>query len=452
MKENSFTEGKILSPLLRFSMPIFLALFLQAMYGGVDLIAIGQFGDASGVAAVATGSQVMQTITGIVTGLTMGITVLLGQRIGEKRFDEAGKVIGSSICIFTIVALLITCFMLIFLKSLVALMQVPTEAYDQTVQYIFVCSIGTIFIVGYNVISGIFRGMGNSKLPLLFVAIACVANIIGNIIFVGFFKMGAIGTACATVLAQGMSVAISIAIIKKQKFPFNFSRKHIKFYKEEVILIFKLGTPIALQDALTNVSFLIIIGIINTMGVIAAASVGVGEKVGIFFMLIPIAYMSSISAFVAQNVGANQIERAKKAMLYGMGTSLFIGIIMFVLGFFKGETLAGFFSTDPAVIKMTANYLKAYSIDSILVSVIFCFLGYFNGCGKTFFVMIQGICCTFLVRIPYSYFMSKVEGVSMFQIGLATPFATIFGIILCLVYYRKMNLNKSNLIETELVF
>lgn len=436
---NSFTEGKILSPLIKFTIPILLAIFLQAMYGAVDLLVVGQFGNASSVSAVATGSQIMQTITGLMTGLTMGITIFVGQKIGKKQTSEAAKAIGTAICLFTCISAVVTVIMMLAARSFASEMNSPAEAFEQTVHYVLICSAGTIFIVAYNVISAVFRGIGNSKLPLAFVGIACVTNIVGDLVLVGIFKLDVSGAAIATVFAQAVSVVLSLVIIKKRGLPFPFSMKDIRFHKNEIQNILKLGSPIALQDVLTNVSFLLITSIINSLGLIESAAIGVSEKIVVFIMLIPIAYMSSISAFVAQNIGAGKSERAKKAMYYAMATSLVFGLIMFSFSFWHGNVLAGIFSNDMRVIAACAEYMKAYAIDCVLVCVLFCFMGYFNGCGKTIFVMAQGLLSAFLIRIPFSYFISKIPEVTMLQIGFASPIATVFSIIICIIYFKYCN-------------
>lgn len=433
---NTFTEGSLLSPLIRFTIPILLAIFLQAMYGAVDLLIVGQFGDASSVSAVATGSQVMQTVTGIITGLTMGITILIGQKMGENRMDEAAKTVGAAICLFLPIAVILSVVMMLAAKPLAALMNAPAEAFDQTVLYVIICSAGSIFIVAYNVISGVFRGIGNSKLPLLFVGVACITNILGDLLMVGVFNLDAIGAAIATIVAQATSVVFSILIIRKRGLPFEFSKRTIGFHRVQIRRILKLGSPIALQDALTNVSFLIITAIINSLGLIASAAIGVSEKIVIFIMLIPISYMSSVSAFVAQNIGAAKVARAKKSMYYAMTTSVVFGVFMFYLSFFHGDLLAAIFSNDHQVITAAAEYMKAYAIDCVLVSILFCFIGFFNGCGKTIFVMIQSMLAAFLIRIPLSYFISTQPDVTMLQIGLASPIATVFSLLLCFSYYR----------------
>lgn len=436
MKSFDFTEGGYFFPLVKFTIPILGAIFLQAMYGAVDLMVVGFFGDASSVSAVGTGSQVMQTITGIITGLTMGTTIMLGQIIGAKKAREAERTVGASICLFGVVAVIITIILTVFVTSVARLMHTPEAAFDKTIQYILICSGGAVFIVAYNLISGIFRGIGNSKLPLVFVGIACFMNIIGDLILVGIFNLDAAGAAIATVFSQAASVLLSIIIIKKKGLPFAFSIKSIRFHRMEIVNILKFGTPIALQDSLTNFSFLIVTSIINSLGLIASAAIGVTEKLVIFIMLIPVSYMSSVSTFTAQNIGAGKPERAKKGMYYAIGSSLVFGIIMFVFSFRHGNILANIFSNDSEVIAACVDYLKAYAIDCLFTCFLFCFIGYFNGCGNTVFVLVQSILGAFLVRVPFSYFMSKMPGVSMFQIGFASPTSTAFSILLCVIYFR----------------
>lgn len=439
MKQHqSFTEGKILSPLIRFALPILLALFLQAMYGAVDLLIVGQFGTPADVSAVATGSQIMQTITTVLVGLSMGITILIGQRIGEGRPQEAGRAVGSGICLFTSVALVLTLLMLLFSKSLAALMHAPEAAFDQTVAYVQICSAGTVFIVAYNVLGSIFRGIGDSKVPLITVAIACVFNIVGDLLFVAVFHMAAAGAALATVIAQAASVLLSFFVIRRRKLPFTLTKKLVCFDWRMIRKILFLGVPIAFQDLLVSISFLVIMAIVNSLGLIASAGVGVAEKLCAFIMLVPSAYMQSMSAFVAQNIGARKAERAKKALLYSILSSLAAGLLMAYLSFFHGSLLASVFAGDAEVIAAAANYLKAYSIDCILVSFLFCFVGYFNGCEKTTFVMLQGVIGAFCVRVPVSYLMSRIPGVSLFHIGLATPASTTIQILLCLFYYQLL--------------
>ncbi len=434
-RTRNFIEGPILSPLLRFTLPVLLALFLQAMYGAVDLMVVGKFGLSADVSAVSTGSQVMQTVTCLVTGLSVGATVLLGQRLGEGRPDEAGQVLGSAIALFAAVALILTGIMLWAATPMARLMRSPAEAFAQTVTYVRICSGGAVFIVAYNVLGAMFRGIGDSKTPLLTVFLACVMNIAGDLILVGPCGMGVAGAALATVLAQAGSVALSLLFTARRGLPFPFSWRDIRFDPRPIGRILRLGVPVALQDVLVSVSFLAIAAIVNGLGVIASAGVGVAEKLCGFIMLVPSSFGQSLSAFVAQNIGAERKDRAKKAMLYGMASSLCCGAVLAWLAFFHGDLLAALFAREAEVIAAAADYLRAYAIDTLLTAILFCFIGYFNGRGNTAFVMAQGIAGAFLVRIPVSLFMSRLQPVSLFRVGLATPCSTVVQILLFLGCY-----------------
>ena len=436
MNENSqFTEGKIVGPLIGFALPVLLAMCMQSLYGAVDLLIVGQFGTAADVSAVATGSQMMQMVTVIITGLAMGTTILLGQAIGRGKKRDAGDIIGSSICFFFLLAVGITILMMFITKPFTALMHAPQEAFSKTMEYVKICSMGTLFIVAYNVLGSIFREIGDSKTPLLTVFFACIFNIVGDLLFVGVLNMHTSGAAIATVLAQAFSVVLCIIIVKKKGLPFAFSWQNIRFNKNIIAKIVKIGLPIALQDGLVNVSFLAINAIVNGLGVMASAGVGVAEKICAFIMLVPSAFSQSLSAFVAQNIGAGKQKRARKSMVCGMCASIIAGIVMAYISFFHGDLLAGIFSSQEEVIFAAADYLKAYAIDTLVVSFLFCYIGYFNGCGKTTFVMVQGIVGAFCVRIPVSYLISKTEQASLFKIGLATPLSTFVQIILCTLFF-----------------
>ncbi|MBD5551944.1 MAG: MATE family efflux transporter [Lachnospiraceae bacterium] len=437
-KKQNFTEGKIFSPLVQFALPVLVALFLQTMYGAVDLLIVGQFGGEFSevyVSAVSTGSQIMQSVTVVVTGLAMGLTVFVGLKIGAKLKEEAGKIIASGIWLFSVIGVALTIIMMISAKMMAQVMQAPPEAFRQTVLYIMICSGGAVFIVAYNLVGSIFRGIGDSKIPLITVAIACVFNIAGDLLLVAVFHLGAAGAALATVFAQAVSVFLSLLIIRKREVPFAFSVRDIRPDKKYIAETLRLGLPIALQDLLVSISFLVIIAIVNGLGLVASAGVGVAEKMCGFLMLVPSAFMQSMSAFVAQNIGAKKPERARKTMLYGIASSLIAGIIMAYLTFFHGELLAGIFAKETSIILAAADYLKAYAIDCLLTSFLFCMIGYFNGCGSTTFVMIQGIAGAFGVRIPVSWYMSRQAGVTLFGIGLATPISTCVQILLCGLYF-----------------
>lgn len=439
MKQSqNFTEGRIFGPLIRFALPVLFALFLQTMYGAVDLLVVGKFGGELSdvyVSAVSTGSQLMMTVTVVITGLAMGLTVYVGRKIGAGQKEEAGQIIGNGIFLFGVIAVILTVIMVLAASPLAGVMHAPSEAFDDTVKYIAICSAGAVFIVAYNLVGSIFRGIGDSKIPLLTVIIACVLNILGDLLLVAVFKLGAAGAAYATIFAQAISVVLSLFIIRRRELPFTFSIKDIRPKKVHIREILFLGIPIALQDLLVSISFLVIIAIVNNLGLTESAGVGVAEKLCGFIMLVPSAYMQSMSAFVAQNIGAKKPERARKALLCGISSSFVVGIVIAYFTFFHGDILAGIFANGTEVIAAAAEYLKAYAIDCLLTSFLFCFIGYFNGCGSTKFVMLQGIIGAFCVRLPISWIMSRQVPVSLFHIGLATPASTTVQIIMCMAFF-----------------
>ena len=436
MKENKndFTQGSIVGKMLRFMLPILGALILQAMYGAVDILVVDWFGTTAGISGVSTGSSIINLVTFTITGLSMGITVLIGRYLGEKREGQVGKVIGGAVCFFAALSVIIMIVMLLFAKPLAVLMQAPEEALELTVLYVRICGGGIIFIIAYNVISSIFRGLGDSRLPLIFVAIACAVNIVGDLFFVAVLNMNVAGAALATVLAQAVSVVLSLVIIRRQKLPFTMKRSDICF-NSEIGQFVKIGTPIAFQEILTQISFLALCAFINRLGLEASSGYGVANKIVSFVMLVPGALMQSMSSFVAQNVGAGKEQRARKTMFIGMGIGCGIGIVIMLFSFFRGDLLAYIFAKDPAVVARAAEYLKGFSPEAVVTCILFSFIGYYNGHSQTLFVMLQGIAQTFLVRLPMSYIMSIQENASLTNIGFAAPSATVFGILINVVFY-----------------
>lgn len=438
LKNANFTEGKILSPLIQFVFPIIFSLFLQSLYGAVDLLVVGHFADAANVSAVSIGSQLMQSITFVITDMSLGTTVLLGQMIGQGKMKDAGHMVGVSVAFFLSLGILVAVGMQFLASGAAGLLQAPAESFAPAVSYIRICCGGAVFIVAYNILGSIFRGIGNSRIPLITVAIAAVFNIFGDLYFVAVLGLGAAGAALATVLSQALSVIISLIIIRKSGVPFSITRSDLCLDIKVIRRILTVGLPIALQDLLVSISFLIILAIVNSLGVIASAGVGVAEKLCGFIMLVPSAFSQSMSAFVAQNFGAHKMDRARRALLYGVAISFGCGLVLGYLSFFHGVSLSAIFTNDRTVQLAAAEYLKAYGIDCLLTAFLFCLIGYFTGCGMTTFVMLQGIAGAFLVRVPLSLLFSRIDPVSLFRIGLATPCSSLVQNLLCFWYlYRS---------------
>lgn len=435
MKEKTdFTRGSILKKLFWFMVPILGALILQAAYGAVDLLVVGRFGSTSGLSAVSTGSQVLNLVTFVVTQLAMGITVLIARYLGEKKPEQIGAVLGGAAVVFAIISVVL-CVVLVWLaRPISVLMQAPAESLELTVSYVRICGCGIFFIVAYNLLSAIFRGLGDSKSPLLFVLVACVVNIFGDLLLVAGFKMDAAGAALATVFAQTVSVVCAVWMLLKKDLPFTIRKEDFRF-NPQCRKFLGVGLPLALQECLTQLSFLALCAFVNRLGLDASSGYGVASKIVNFAMLVPSALMQSMASFVSQNVGAGNPKRAKQSMYTGIGVGLAFGCVVFALVMAKGDLLAGFFTTDAAVIQKGFDYLKGFAPETIVTAVLFSMVGYFNGNGKTIWVMVQGLVQTLLVRLPLAYFMSIQPNASLTKIGLAAPASTVVGIVLNVGFY-----------------
>ena len=432
--KRDFTQGTILKKLVFFMLPILGALVLQAAYGAVDLLVVGRFGSTSGLSAVSTGSQVLNLVTFVVTQLAMGITVLIARYLGEKRQEQIGMVLGGAAVVFALISAGLFIVMVGLARPISVLMQAPEEAVNLTASYVRICGSGIFFIVAYNLLAAVFRGMGDSKSPLLFVLVACVVNIIGDLVLVAGLHLDAAGAAFATVFAQAVSVVFAVVILLKKDLPFNIRKQDFRL-NAQCRRFLAIGIPLALQEFLTQLSFLALCAFVNRLGLEASSGYGVACKIVNFAMLIPSALMQSMASFVAQNVGAGKFRRAKQAMFTGIGVGLVFGCLVFVLVLLKGDVMAGFFSSDEAVIQKGFAYLKGFAPETIATAIMFSMVGYFNGNNKTVWVMAQGLIQTLLVRLPFAYVMSIQPNASLTKIGLAAPVSTMVGIILNVGFY-----------------
>ncbi len=447
--QNNILEGNVFKAFIKFSLPILFALILQALYGVVDLWTVGRFSSTADISAVAIGSQTILIITGFLTGLATGVTVVLGKKIGEQDYKGALKTIISSIILFIILGLSMSVLMFFLAKPIAILMNTPEAALEPTIKYIQICGGGIICIASYNLLSAIFRGLGDSKSPLLFVFIAAIINIIGDLVLIYSFKLGATGAAIATVASQGISVLLSLVYFKFKKLPFSFKKEDSKVDKVSLKSIIKVGLPVGFQDFCSEISYLLLFAFVNVLGLTASAGVGIAEKVVIFVLLIPNTFMQSISAMVAQNIGANNLKRADKILNVGLILAVILGAIVSSIVFLFGESLSTIFidktiENATETIKDSGTFLKATSIECFIFCIAYCFMGYLNGRGKTQFVMIQGLCAIFLVKIPYLYLATYVMEPNLFNIGLALVFSALFSLIVCLIYFIIFKYKENN--------
>ena len=440
-KDISFTKGPVVSSLVKFALPVLGALILQAAYGAVDLLVVGWFGDASSISAVGTASAFMQLITFVISSLAMGITVVLGHHLGEGRGDLAGEAVGTAVVLFAIIGAVLTAALEFFAWDIAALLRVPDESLAKAVLYLRICCGGVLVIIFYNVVSAVMRGAGNANLPLLFVGVACLVNVAGDLLLTGMLGMDVAGVAIATVFAQLVSVVTSLAVLRRRNLPFRFSLKCIRINPAELRRIMHVGVPIALQETMVQVSFLVINMIVNGMGLLPSAGYGVAQKVVSVIMLVPSSIMQSLSAFVAQNIGGGREDRAVQGFRTSVVIGCSLGAFMFCAGFLGGDVLSSVFTNDIGVIKQSADYLKGFSPECVLTCVLFSAIGYFNGRGESIPVMAQGITSALLVRIPLCFLIAGMPGASLMMIGFATPITTVYGIVffyVCILIQRRV--------------
>ena len=431
------TEGSVWRTILRFSLPFLLANLLQALYGASDLFMVGRFADSAGVSAVSTGGQVMQTITGLSVGLTTGGTVLIGQRYGARQKRDMADAVKTCLLIFTLLSAVMAAGTLWLLDPICTLMQVPPESLVLTREYLRICACGIPFIVGYNAVSSILRGLGDSKTPLLFITLACVVNVSTDLLFVGVLRMGAPGAAISTVIAQIVSLALAGRHLLVKGHLAKYRRSRPRFRAAAAREMLASGLPIALQEGLVNASFLVITAVINHMGLVASASVGVVEKLIVFSMLPTTAFASAIAAVTAQHRGAGMMDRARSCLRVGILLSLVFGIACFLASQLAASGLVGLFTTDLRVMEAGGRYLRSYSLDCIVVCFVFCLNAYFSGSGHPAFPLLHSLASTCLVRIPLSWYLSHASRADLFQIGFAAPCASLLSLGLCWSYFRR---------------
>lgn len=435
----TLAKDSVLKNVLRFSLPYLLSYFLQTLYGMADLLIIGRFDGVAATTAVSIGSQVMHMVTVMIVGLAMGVTVGIGHAVGAGEQRRAGAVIGNGIVMFMALSVALAAVLCGLVRPLTAIMSTPTEALAGTKAYLTICFVGIPCITAYNIIASIFRGLGDSKSPMYFIAVACAANIGLDFLFMGAMHLGPAGAALGTTLSQAISVAVSLVVILKRKFDSVALQKQDFRPRRAVIgRILRIGVPVALQDGLIQVSFLLITVIANRRGLTDAAAVGVVEKFISFVFLVPSSMLSTVSALGAQEVGAGRHDRAAATLRYGIGLTLGFGAVVGVLVQFIAPNVVGLFTTDAAVIAAGAWYLRGYIWDCFFAGVHFSFSGYFCAYGRSELSFIHNILSTALVRVPGAYFMSKWFPDTLLPMGLATVCGSVLSVCMCLVLYTVL--------------
>ena len=436
--QNNLTSGSVFKNILGFSLPYLLSYFLQTLYGMADLFLIGRYGEVDGTTAVSIGSQVMHMLTVMIVGLAMGATVMIGQAVGAQNRAKVNRYIGNTITLFVGAAAVLTLAMLSLSKGIVRLMSTPEAAQAGTEAYLRICFAGLPFIIAYNVISAIFRGMGDSKSPMYFIAAACAANIGLDILFMGPLALGPAGAALGTTLSQAFSVVLSLIVVVRRRMLPGLAAAHLRPQREYLGDMVKIGVPVALQDGFIQVSFLAITVFANLRGLNDAAAVGIVEKIISAMFIVPSSMLATVSALSSQNLGAGKPERAAQTLKYAAMIATGYGIAVVLVIELVAEPLLGCFTTDAAVVLMGCQYIRGYIVDTIFAGIHFSFTGYFAACGKSYIGFLHNIIAIVLVRVPGSYLASRLFAGTLLPMGLAAPAGSLLSVMICVAAYRWM--------------
>lgn len=440
--EKNLTSGSVFKNVVCFSLPFLLSYFLQTLYGMADLFIIGQFGGVEQTTAVSIGSQVMHMITVMIVGLSMGSTVIIARAVGAEDKKSASRTVGNTATLFMLISVALALTLLLFARRIVFAMSTPEQAVNGTFLYLSICFAGIPFITAYNIISSIFRGLGDSKSPMYFIAVACVANIIFDYIFMGVLKLGPAGAALGTTLSQAVSVAIALAVIIKRKL-ISVERSDFVLRREIVLPVLKIGFPVAMQDGFIQISFILITIIANRRGLADAAAVGIVEKIMSFMFLVPSSMLSTVSALASQNIGAKKYDRADSTLRFASFIATGFGLAMAVLIQFSASSFVALFTADSVVIALGAQYLRGYIWDCFLGGIHFSFSGYFCALGKSGISFLHNLLSIVLVRVPGAYFMSKLFPENLFPMGIATACGSLLSVIVCVIAFCILRKRKN---------
>lgn len=446
--QRNLTTGSIFKNVVYFSLPYLLSYFLQTLYGMADLFIIGQYEGVASTTAVSIGSQVMHMITVIIVGLAMGSTVSIGQAVGGGNDKRTASCIGNTITLFMGLSIILTAALLLLRRPIAIAMSTPAQALEGTIDYLTICFMGIPFITAYNIISSIFRGLGDSKSPMYFIAIACAANIGLDYAFMGALHLGPAGAALGTTLSQAVSVVVSIIVVRRARAGNRLKKEDFKPKRDVMGSLLRIGIPIAVQDGLIQVAFIVITIIANRRGLNDAAAVGIVEKIMSFIFLVPSSMLSTVSALGAQNIGAGKPERAKTTMRYGILITTCFGLAVVALMQFYANSFVALFTDSSTqdglqVVTMGGQYLRGYIWDCLFAGMHFCFSGYFCACGRSSLSFVHNIIAIALVRIPGVYITSKMFTDTLFPMGLATAAGALLSVMICLVMYAMLSRKES---------
>ncbi len=434
--EKDLSQGSVVRQLLAFALPFIISNLIQALYGVVDMIVVGRYSGPESMAGVNVGGQITLIVTNLVIGLCAGGTTLIAQYMGGGKRKELKETIGTLLTTLVVLALVLTAFMVFAKGALLSLVKTPIEAFSEADDYLLITALGTIFIFGYNALSAIMRGMGDSKNPLIFVGVACVINIVLDYVLVALAGMAARGAAIATVVSQAVSMILCIVYLKKNRFIFDFNISSFGFHAARLKMLLKVGVPTSVQNVIVGLSFLFLTSLVNTMGLSEAAALGAVAKFNSFAILPAIAMSASIAAMSGQNLGAGKPERAVETMRFGTMLGFSMSFVIFLIAQIFPELVLSAFGEDAAMIEAGKAYMRSFNFDYLFASVMFGVNGLFIGSGHTTFTLFNSVLSSVLIRVPVAYLCGIVLDMGMFGVGLAGPFSSLVSLVLCIIFYK----------------
>ncbi|MCH1983988.1 MATE family efflux transporter [Ruminococcus sp. OA3] len=434
--ETNLSEGNVATQLIKFSLPFLVSNLIQSLYNVADMLIVGNFSGTNSLSGVNIGGQITFVLTNIIVGLCTGGTVLIAQYLGAGKRQNMKKVTATLMTTLLIGAIVITAAMLIIKVPLLRLMQTPSESFSEANRYLTVTVSGIIFIFGYNAFSAILRGMGDSKRPFYFVLIACVTNIVMDLLLVGVFHLGAFGAAVATVFSQALSMILCMIYLIRNDFIFDFRLSSFRIDRFSLKKIFQIGLPSAVQNGVTGLSFMIITTLANVIGgVEASAAVGVVSKFNGFAIMPAVAMGASISTMCAQNIGANRWDRALKACRIGTGIAAAVSFAIFILAELFPARILSMFDNNPDMIAYGITYIRPFALDYLIVPFCFCINGLYIASGHTTFSLINSMMSALVLRIPACILISTVLGLGIAGVGMGAPIASAGSLFLIIWFY-----------------
>jgi len=431
------TQGSVLTQLLKFSAPIVVANILQVVYTIVDMLVIGRFVGTAGISAVSSSGDIMMLFTNFSMGVSSAGQIIISQFQGKGDRDSIKKTIGTLFSLVVILSLALTAIALPLTESLLALLKTPAEAWDYAVVYSKVCFIGLFFIFGYSAVGSILRGMGDSRRPLVFIAIATITNMVLDIIFCGPLHMGTKGAALATIIGQALSFVISLIYLfrNRERFGFDFRPSSFKVQPSILKMVVKLGFPMALQFIAVNISVMYVAACINAYGVIISALAGIGNKLRTITAILATSIGTAGAAMTGQNIGAGRYDRVRQIYRYSFLVLLVFCGAVGLLGAAFPKTVIGIFADDPEIMAMAPRFMLINLVVCISFAMYQPFMILINGIGYASMAFVIGLIDGVVARIGLVWLFGKALGFGYWGIWWGAALAAYVGAIIGLFYY-----------------